>query len=95
MIKAHLTDKQQTGMKAEEDLWKGEEAETKKPSTTKFQKIVNMDLESKGDDDDDDSEDEIKETKQNQKGKKLHRGSLMPSGGHISWKAEIEKIMKE
>ena len=27
-------------------------------------------------------------------GKKLHKGSLLPSGSHLSWKDQVEKMLK-
>ena len=88
LIKAHLQDnnKEQEEMKKEEDLWVMEE-EVVAPK-----KAGKMEVEK---DSDDEEEEEIKDTKTaGKKGKKLHKGSLMPSGGHISWKTEIEKMLQ-
>ena len=35
-----------------------------------------------------------KQPQKTQKAKKLHKGSLLPSGAHVNWKDEIEKILK-
>ena len=92
MIKAHLYQRpQEEAVNEEEDPWKGESNQTVKKSQ-KIEQKNDMDLEDEGDSDDE--EEEKQNTKQNKKGKKLHKGSLMPSGTHISWKEEIEKMLK-
>lgn len=45
---------------------------------------------------DDIEESEAQKNQQNnkKKSKKLHKGSLLPSGAHISWKDQIEQMLK-
>ncbi len=79
-------------LEMEEDLWQDgqEESDNKgqisNVAKSKFEKI-------EVEDSDDEMELDSKKVTV-KKGKKLHKGSLMPAGAHISWKDEIEKMLK-
>ncbi len=98
MIKHHLQSNQnQEEMKGEDDLWnevtdhrgkKKQHPQFTKIPEKKAEKIEIEDEESS----DEDLEKDLKDAKK--KGKKLHKGSLLPSGTHLSWKDEIEKMLK-
>jgi len=85
-------------MKIEEDLWQaGEEPPVVKKvkidvNAKKAEKIIEKEIYNDSEEDEELEEEEVKTV--GKKGKKLHKGSLMPSGGHISWKDEIEKMLK-
>ena len=101
LIKGHLqsNDAPREEMKQEEDLWTevGGHRGKKKIHTESGSKIVAKKSE-KIEIEEEDSEDEELEKDLKgaavKKGKKLHKGSLLPSGTHISWKDEIEKMLK-
>lgn len=81
-------------MKQDEDLWKVEEPKTKSAKKVNAANVKQkMEEELAGDDSDSEEEEKPKDAKKG-KGKKLHKGSLLPSGTHISWKDEIEKMLK-
>jgi len=96
MIKAHLqSNDTQEEMKGEDDLWT-EVKDHRGKKHPQFTKIVEKKAEKIEIEDEESSDEELgKDLKDaKKKGKKLHKGSLLPSGTHISWKDEIEKMLK-
>jgi len=105
LIKGHLqsNDVQREEMKEEDDLWTevgGHRGKKKlhieganEPRVRKSEKIEKIEIEEQ-ESDDEELENELKGAVVAKKGKKLHKGSLLPSGAHLSWKDEIEKMLK-
>lgn len=83
-----------------EDIWANEKKNSKilaesTSSNKKKPQVVPDSSSSNSDDDDDDvGKDMIAEKFAKKKTKKLNKGSLLPSGAHLSWKDEIEKMLK-
>lgn len=95
MIKAHLKDNDKEEMKQDEDLWKGEEPKAKSSKKVSAAKMKEkMEEELAAEDASSDEEENPKDVGKKAKGKKLHKGSLLATGTHISWKDEIEKMLK-
>ena len=97
MIKAHLQSNEAQGeMKTEDDLWTEVTDHRGKKKHPQFTKIVEKKTEKIEIEDEESSDEELEKDLKDakKKGKKLHKGSLLPSGTHISWKDEIEKMLK-
>jgi len=107
LIKGHLQSNNAQGeeMKQEDDLWTevaGHRGKKKlhieaanEPRVRKSEKIEKIEIEKGSDESDDEElEKELKGAAVVKKGKKLHKGSLLPSGAHLSWKDEIDKLLK-